>query len=504
MPKLFAYLQRRFRPEVAAGRREFFRATAAIGAGLLLSNRVSFASTDSGRHVVVIGAGFGGLACAHELRAAGYEVTVLEARSRVGGRVLSFHDLVPGKIVEGGAELIGSNHPTWVGYAERFGLPFLDVSGEEDLEIPIYFRGHRLDRDTVSRIFTEVEETFEQLTAESQAINADRPWESPAAAALDRRTLGDWIAQQQLSDPARQLLAILLASDNAVANDRASYLAMLTAIKGGGGDRYWSDSEVYRCAGGNDRLARCLAESIGAERIRLGTPVAEIRYDLAGDAASTVSVKCRDGQTFECDEVVVATPPSTWNSIRWVPELPPRLYRQQMGTAVKYLTAVKRPFWRDQGFSQYAVGDGLISQTWESTDAQWSSAERNASPAGLTAFSGGPQAERCLQLHRQLGRAQLDAQYAAEFEQLYSGFAQEWMSSRFMDWPSEPYTLAGYSFPAPGQITSIGAALHEGVGPVHFCGEHTCYRFAGYMEGGLYSGAMLAARMAAQAAVVPN
>jgi monoamine oxidase len=52
-------------------------------------------------------------------------VTVLEARDRIGGRVLTLSDLVPGKNVEGGGELIGSNHPTWVSYQRTFGLSFL-------------------------------------------------------------------------------------------------------------------------------------------------------------------------------------------------------------------------------------------------------------------------------------------------------------------------------------------------------------------------------------------
>ena len=80
--------------------------------------------------VVVIGAGFSGLAAAYELSSAGYDVTVVEARNRVGGRVVSFSDMVPGKNVEGGGELIGSNHPTWVAYAKQFKLEFLDVTEE--------------------------------------------------------------------------------------------------------------------------------------------------------------------------------------------------------------------------------------------------------------------------------------------------------------------------------------------------------------------------------------
>ena len=97
----------------------------------------------SAGRVVVIGAGFSGLAAAYELTRAGYDVTVVEARNRVGGRVISFSDIVPGKNVEGGGELIGSNHPAWVGYAKQFKLDFLDV-GEEDLEFPIVLNGKRL------------------------------------------------------------------------------------------------------------------------------------------------------------------------------------------------------------------------------------------------------------------------------------------------------------------------------------------------------------------------
>jgi hypothetical protein len=67
-----------------------------------------------------------------------------------------------------------------------------------------------------------------------------------------------------------------------------------------------------------------------------------------------------------------------------------------------------------------------------------------------------------------------------------------------MDWPRDPWTNAGYSFPAPGQVTTVGPAMHKGLGKIHFAGEHTSYAFVGYMEGGLNSGASLARRIAAR------
>src|SRR5215510_7597074 len=117
---LYRCLLRRYRPCKHTGRREFFRLTLAASAGVLLScapgAQRGGRAKPNGRRVIVVGAGLAGLACGHELHSAGYAVTVIEARNRVGGRVLTLRGLVPGKTVEGGGELIGANHPTWIAY----------------------------------------------------------------------------------------------------------------------------------------------------------------------------------------------------------------------------------------------------------------------------------------------------------------------------------------------------------------------------------------------------
>ncbi len=87
-------------------------------------------------HVIVIGAGFAGLAAAYELQSVGYKVTVLEAQREVGGRVLSRHDVVPGEVMEGGAELIGLNHLAWWSYKHKFGLRFPIVRAGESSRHP--------------------------------------------------------------------------------------------------------------------------------------------------------------------------------------------------------------------------------------------------------------------------------------------------------------------------------------------------------------------------------
>src|SRR5918994_6627361 len=143
MPSIYSQLRRRHgKPSVITRREMLERSLAAAGA-LLLSDRFGIRASAAAGRAVVVGAGFSGLAAAYELSRAGYDVTVVEARNRVGGRVISFSDLVPGKNVEGGGELIGSNHPTWMGYGKQFKLNFLDVC-EEDAEFPIVLNGKRL------------------------------------------------------------------------------------------------------------------------------------------------------------------------------------------------------------------------------------------------------------------------------------------------------------------------------------------------------------------------
>jgi monoamine oxidase len=470
--------------ELRLTRRDALRASLAAGAGLLLSGRGGWAQAgSSAKRVVVVGAGFSGLSCAHELTAAGYDVTVLEARPQVGGRVLTFTDLVPGRPVEGGGELIGSNHPAWVGYAEQFGLTFRDVSDDDEFHAPIQLGGRLLSEDEAAAAWEGLEEGLNRINAAAEPIDADRPWLSPGAAELDAQSIQSaWLDRLEIDAGAKGAIAAQLAGDNGVRNDRASWLCLLSAVKGGGLEAYWSESEVYRCAEGNQALATRLAEPLG-RRLVLELAVRKI------DASKTpIVVTCSDGRTIECDDVVLSVPPSVWKRIEITPALPATL-APQMGVNTKFLTRVRGRFWKEQGQAQYALGDGLFSWTWESTD-QLELAEGEA--AGLTAFSGGPSAEAA----RAVPRADRERVFHAAMEALQPGFTEHFEASRFMDWPGDPWTQAGYSFPAPGQVTTQGPVLREGLRHLHFCGEHTSYAFIGYMEGALSSGAGLAKRLA--------
>ena len=86
MPNLYTHLLRKHGKPSGISRREMLRRSMGAAAALLISERFPALPRAAAGRVVVIGAGFSGLAAAYELSKAGYDVTVAEARNRVGGR----------------------------------------------------------------------------------------------------------------------------------------------------------------------------------------------------------------------------------------------------------------------------------------------------------------------------------------------------------------------------------------------------------------------------------
>jgi monoamine oxidase len=209
--------------------------------------------------------------------------------------------------------------------------------------------------------------------------------------------------------------------------------------------------------------------------VHLNSPVSDIEEDRDG-----VRITHARGRV-DCEEVVLAVPPSVWGRIRFAPALP-EILRPQMGTNIKYLAAVSQRFWEREQISPYSLGDGPLAITWDGTRGQI------GEMACLVGFSGAAAAEEARRLHRPGCRMALRARYP-RLEEFF-------LRDRFMDWPGDRWTRAGYSFPAPGEVTAVGPILAHGRGRIHFAGEHASHAFVGYMEGALQSGAAVARRVA--------
>jgi monoamine oxidase len=362
-----------------------------------------------------------------------------------------------------------------------FGLELLEIP-ESDASSPVVIDGKLLSESQAKSVWEESEKIIALINRDATRIMEDEPWKMPDAKMLDARNVADWLAGIDAPSMAKFAVAARLVGDNGVALDRQSFLGLLTMVKGGGGDKFWTETELYHCGGGNQQLAEKLAEAIGFEHVLLNAPVTELKLE-----ADNVIARCADGRTFTADDVILTAPPSVWDTVRFDPALP-AILRPQMGRNVKHLISLTNRFWKADHLSPDSLSNGDIQSTWESTAGQDGDA-----PAGMVAFSGGPGADRM----RAIPSDKRDAAYARELIKRYPNFSEAFVRSRFMDWPATPWTRASYSFPAPGEVTTVGPLLRNGIGGrLHFAGEYACYKFAGYMEGALNSGVSAARRLA--------
>lgn len=475
-------------------RRAVLAASAQIGAACLLSSesRSLFAATTP-RRVIVVGAGFAGLSAASELHAAGYDVQVFDARTRISGRVLSLTDAIPGKSIEAGGELIGANHPRWNAYAKKFGLEFRDITEGVTDPPRLFLQGQLQSPEKLRQLFDATDAALSSLNPLAKTIDPEQPWNSPSAKELDARSMADWLAEQRLEQDARVLLRQYIESENGVTCEKSSMLGMLAMIAGGGVEDFWEQTEAFTCKGGGQQLALHLAQTLPANSIHLKLPVKKIQYSTE---QKSCTVTTADDRQWTADHVILAIPSSLYTKIEFTPALPAEL-KPQMGTALKYLMFLKHRYWIDDKHTPEAVTDQHISMVWEGTASQHNMPpDAPKIPQSLiacqTAFSGGPSAVQALKLTDK----DRDETYKALMAQVFPGFTPHYVDKKFIAWPNDPFTQGGYSFPAPGDVTRVSPLLHTGIGNLHFAGEHCSPGFIGYMEGALESGTRIAREIA--------
>lgn len=440
---------------------------------------------DAERKVVVIGAGLAGLTAALDLDEAGWDVVVVEARDRVGGRVQTVRDeFSDGLHAEAGGESIDIDHHAMLDLLARYGLDTEDRPPNKILDGVTWYRGRR--RSTADflaeddgDVAADYERFYEALDALATAVDPEHPDDADGAAALDARSAQDFLDELRLSPKARFLAETDLRSEyNADPADLSLlFIAQQSAVGEDIADR---GIEAMRIEGGNDQLPAAMAADLG--HIRLGAPVEAITWDESG---ATVRA---GGESVHGRHVVIAVPFPALRSVAFDPPLPRDLRAAveglNLGPAAKVTVEYTRPAWADDGGSGFTVSDEQMGIAWSPTDSY----RPQSGGALLTAFMTGPAAVAAA---KQTDEDRI-AGVRDQFDAIYPE-AADLVTSRdaTIAWANERYTGGGYAAYAPNQLVQFWPAIRAGVGPLRFAGEHT-EPLAGYMESAIRSGHRIA------------
>jgi monoamine oxidase len=375
-----------------------------------------------------------GLAAADQLQQAGADVQVFEARDRVGGRVWS----VPfaGATVERGAEFILPGNSEVTRTAERLGLGLVRKG---------MFYGAREARGDETISSDEVTATVERIcrsgTAPGTLADAlSRSEERPAVVSAIRARV-----EVSCAHPADDLDSAVLGS----------------------GAAEFGEFDTYTVEGGNDLLAKGLAESLGSS-LHLSSPVRIVEWSDAH-----VQVQTED-LTASADAAVIAVPASVMESISFRPALPDEkadaLRRVTYGQAAKLFVALRKP--------------ADPSATLSVSDRFWCYTQLGADGRPLSvvgAFAGTRAALDRLQVSGG-SRTWLEA-----LAKLRPDLELEPASALLARWDDDPWARGAYSARSVASRTDE-TELARPVGPLSFAGEHTAGEWYGLMEGALRSG----------------
>ena len=162
----------------------------------------------------------------------------------------------------------------------------------------------------------------------------------------------------------------MLAADNGIPAGHQSLLGVLAMVKGGGLDRYWTDTEVFRCRGGNQQLAEKFRDALNKKKQRVFTE-AKVASIFRSGGKTPLHVQGKKSPE-EAGDVILAVPPSVWHKIHFgEDDLRNKLKPSpSMGTNVKYLMRFRERFWEEFASSPNLTEDGPVDITWETTEGQ--------------------------------------------------------------------------------------------------------------------------------------
>lgn len=438
------------------------------------------------KKIIIAGAGVAGLVAGFELKRAGFEVLIIEAQQRAGGRILTLrHPFSEGLFAEAGAMRIPINHYLTLAYIDKFGLsiiPFINHNPSAYL----YLNGKKIrfkDAHNTTEYFGyELSKAEKQKSAEQLWLDTIQPFlrkiEQEGQAAweeivrdYDEYSVREFLEIKGWSEAAIERFG-LIYNQEAIMN--SSFLELLREEAG----QYYKD--MVTIEGGMDQLPNAFLSNL-RENIWFGQKITAIEQN---DKSVTFHIRSISGKhTVTGDYAILTLPFPVLRHIEINPPFSPpkqRAIRQlHYDASAKIFLQFRRCFWEEEGI----VGGGTITDM----------AIRNIyyphhkTPSGrgvlLASYTWGEDAQRwgSLPPDERLRQAleNVTAIHPPASEEYEVGYSYMWHDDEF----------AGGAFALfdPGQQTLLYDHIRKPEGRIFFAGEHTSLIHA-WIQGAIESG----------------
>ena len=444
----------------------------------------------------IIGAGLAGLVAAQYLVDRGLDVTVLEGRDRVGGRIEN-RILSDGGYVELGGQWIGPGFDALTEIIDDLGLNLIGLPAKGNLVVRL--RGQALEVPSSEEApaltpfeVSDLGQGLLRLRRLAERLRDDAAWRKSNEAWLGQ-DLRRWVSTNLRTQGAQRRFAEVYSAAFGPMPKGATLLEGLHQVNSGPDleTMLASNGGLHqkRVEGGMATVLEAMAARLG-DTVRLDSEVAKVAY---GERSATITLV--NGEQIEARQVVVTLPPRLAVELDYDPPLP--LWRKEAaekvapGNVIKAFLIYDHPFWRDRGFSgQSSADEGAVRVTFDTT-------ADNSNRGHLMGFFEGADADS-------LSRRSVTLRERAFVDSVVRTFgetAARPVAYIERNWSTERLTggCHGAHF-SPGVWTTNGPLLAAPEGVVHWAGAEYATRFNGYMEGAVRSGREVAAAVARELA----
>jgi monoamine oxidase len=416
-------------------------------------------------------------------------VLVLEARDRVGGRVLNHH-LPNGSVIESGGAFIGPTQDHLAKLAKELGVhTFLEYTDGDSLYVSNgnaqKFKG-TVPSTQLGLMAPDALLLQSKIDNMAATIDVSAPWSHPHAAEWDAMTVREWIVSNAVDDDVVNLIECWTQPGFGADTDELSLLYTLWYVACSGNasntgtfERNADTSggaQQSRFIGGSQELPLRLAHHLG-KHVALRAPVRSVVQEHGHVVVHS------DRGSVRAKRVIVAAPPQLVRNIDFRPGMP--IQRQQllkhmpMGNLMKCDAVYETPFWRKAGYNGFAICiDGP-------TRAVFDNSPHDAAVGVLLSFVGGS----TWRTYGEEARSKRKAAVLASFAAMYGDQALHPIDYVEHDWNREAWTGgAPVAIMGPGTMTSFGPWIRTPHGRVHWAGTETSTYWTGYMDGAVRAG----------------